>query len=540
MRRLAIYAALFATTSLFAQTEPPRNVVLSAIVTDARGNRINSLGKDDFVLTEHGKSTMLGEVVEMRAVPEAGAHVRLAEPRRIAIVFDVSTLSLAARRTAVDALRPFLKTALRPSDRVLILTASQALRPMMPTWTADPALIDKAIDGVEMESSDSLAGDREAAQKRIETMITEIRQSVNSGMFSSFDTLLQAGRDYAATARRDVLQSIALYSTTLELFPRRGTKNVMLIIGAGLPRQPGGDVFLYLDSLKAQAERGEMGATLRRGSAVASPLAEVGSYEVTQPLSDLADDAFRRGVAIYALDSQMGSGRTTTTEQGTRRDTTAEFAGKANQMEGYRLLADATGGVPLFGRQPGDALSDMRADLDAYYTLAFTPASPVRSRREVDVRAKHGYRVRLALGGGPTTPQEEVQAQVIAHHLMPPDSNDLGISVDSAMPVAEGTKRRIALRVKIPIRNLRLIEEQGAITGAFDVYVTTGDRGGRSSRVTRQTHTIRWPSDALQRIGDKEIIYNLDVVLEPGRTQVSVGVLDQKSGKTGYGMVSAL
>jgi VWFA-related protein len=561
MNRIAACSAfLFAGAFALAQTPSAptpapasvpspddRPLVLSAVVSDSHGNRIASLVPADFQVVVQGKAAPVAKVVEMHAVTDAATGAHASQPRRIVVLFDTPSLSLAGRRTASDAVKPFLARALRPGDRVLIISASQSLRALTPTWTSDPALIDRALEQLGGESSVEMAGEREAAQRRIEQMISDIRAATqpghaNAGTFFNFDTLVQAGRDYANIARRDSLQAVSLYTTALDLFPSGGTKNVLIVVGGGLSSRPGADIFVYLESLKSQGQRGELGPALAARASTASPLTEISSFDISKTVKELGADAWRRGIAVYALDSQLSgnSGSSGSVESSARRDSTVEFAGRVNRSEGYILLSDESGGLPLLGRRPADAFDEVKKDLDSYYAITLLPGAVPPSRHAVDLRAKGGQRVRFTVGGGPSTPEEQVQSEVVAHHVVPPDSNDLGISIDSAAPVAEGVKRRVSLKVKIPIRNLRLVEESGALTGGFNVYITTGDAGGRTSRITKQTHHIKWPPDALSKIGDREIIYAFDVVLEPGRTQVSIGVLDEKSGKTGYQMVTSL
>jgi hypothetical protein len=46
------------------------------------------------------------------------------------------------------------------------------------------------------------------------------------------------------------------------------------------------------------------------------------------------------------------------------------------------------------------------------------------------------------------------------------------------------------------------------------------------------------PAAALQGSDDKKIAFAVEVVLEPGRTQISVGVLDDHSKTTGFERMS--
>ena len=131
-----------------------------------------------------------------------------------------------------------------------------------------------------------------------------------------------------------------------------------------------------------------------------------------------------------------------------------------------------------------------------------------------------------------------MSSHVVANHLLKPDTNDLGITLQAAEPVADGQKRRVALKVMIPIKNLKFVQDGSEVTGGFSVYIATGDQLGHASNVSKQSKQLRWPAAALQAAGDRQLTFAVEVVLEPGRNQISVGVLDDQSKTTGYDRVS--
>jgi hypothetical protein len=61
------------------------------------------------------------------------------------------------------------------------------------------------------------------------------------------------------------------------------------------------------------------------------------------------------------------------------------------------------------------------------------------------------------------------------------------------------------------------VQEGNEVSGAFTVFISTGDWVGNSSSVNRQLKEIRWPADVLANAGDKAITFRVNVVLEPGR-----------------------
>src|SRR5207237_374612 len=110
MKRLAllvVIVVLLASVSAALAQSPappiPKNApaaMLSLVVTDSKGHHVPSLSKDDVQLSIGGVPVELAKFIERGA---GGAPA--GEMRRIAVLFDVASLSAGARRQAADALR---------------------------------------------------------------------------------------------------------------------------------------------------------------------------------------------------------------------------------------------------------------------------------------------------------------------------------------------------------------------------------------------------------------------------------------------------
>jgi hypothetical protein len=234
----------------------------------------------------------------------------------------------------------------------------------------------------------------------------------------------------------------------------------------------------------------------------------------------------------------MSDSSSTQVESHRAMDRAAAFTTIANRSAGFQILTDETGGLALLARRPADALGQILSDLDTAYSIGIQPSTVLTSGEGVQVTSKKGYRVRATPGGARPTADSEVSGRVVAYQLLKPESNDLGISLQAAPPVTDGQKRRVALKVLIPVKNLKFDQEGGEVTGGFTVYISTGDPLGHSSAVNKQTKQLRLPAAALQGSDDKKIAFAVEVVLEPGRTQISVGVLDDHSKTTGFERMS--
>lgn len=549
MKRLApvVCVLLLSSLSVLRAQEPasqtpttqiPKSgpvAMLSLVVTDSKGHHVPSLTKDDVQLS------IGGVPVEMARFIERGAGGAPAgEMRRIAVLFDVVSLSAGGRRQAADALRGFLARTLRPGDLVVILAGGRSLRAMT-TWTNNPAAIDQALERVCGESSSPLTNSQAAAEKRIREIATDIQQAdVNQHTLYTFDALMDAARAYAAAGYRDAEQSLDVISSTISLFTPR-TRNILIVAGGSLPRKPGDGVFQYVETIRTSAVRGQRGNAMQTGAQFSSPMGESSNFDLTPLFANIGTRSWRRGLAIYTITSEVSKDSGGGSEMEQSADSLAAFTNEAGRVAGYRLLADETGGAAFVGRSPADALDRIASDLEAFYSAGVRPLAPIAGKDEVSVKVRKGYSVRVLRGSaGSGTPADEMESRVVANHLVRPTDNALGISLNTAPPVSNGEKRLVTVDVLIPIRKLKLVPDGDKVAGAFTVFVATGDSLGNSSRVNHQLKEVRWPATVLNEAGDKTLTFRVNVVLEPGRSQISIGVMDEHSHEKGFDRVSVL
>ena len=409
----------------------------------------------------------------------------------------------------------------------------------MTSWTANLTAIDAALQRVSGESSMPLASGQAKAEKRIREIATDIQQADRAGhTLYTFAALIDAARTYAAAEYRDAEQSLGVISSAVSLFTPR-TRNVFIVFGGGLPRSPGAGVFQYLETLRTSASRGARGTAMQAGAQFSSPMGESSSFDLTSLFNTVGTRSWRRGVAVYTITSEISDNSGGGIEMQQSADSLAAFTNAAARFAGYHLLANETGGRAFVGRSAADSLDLIASDLESFYTVGVHPTAPISGKDALSVKARDGYSVRVTRGSaGSGTPADEMESRVVANHLAKPTGNALGISLNAAPPVPDGERRLVSVDVIIPIRKLKLVQDGSTVAGAFTVFIATGDSVGNSSIVSRQRKEIRWPADAFIQAGDKALTFRVNVVLEPGRSQISVGVIDEKSQEKGFDRVS--
>lgn len=551
-RRLAVLLLLLAMP-LSAQVRETIEVAITSVdvvVTDAKGNRVRGLTKADFEILEDGKPREITNFTEYSSTAPPvenavttvhGAVVAPAvgppPPRRLLIVFDSNTLTAVQRRNGAAAVIRFIDQHMRPNDRVMVAVMTQMFTPRT-EWITDHAELKRAIEKVGSEvtaiGSDALRKETEDEMRYLSDIAASTSGADPSIAPPSFEELMTIGRRYAEQVlieTRNTTSVLGKVVSQLAIYPE---KKALIFVGEGLEARPGWEIFEKLESIRSQKVP-SVGAQIMigMGSTVGvSPMTEANRFNATAFLQNLADTAYQKGVPIYAINP--GVNEDGATELNELPDANQQFARFTSKAEGYRMVGDGSGGAAYIGMRAEMALDNVAGDLGGYYSLGFRASGkPTRATIRVKTRTPQ-HRVRTALAVAPTSPTDAIMDAVVAHHVLAPENNDLEIELEADEPVAAGEKQKVTLSVIVPIRNLSLQRQGDELTGGFDVYLSISDGKGYFSEVTRQSHAIKWSAAEIGDDDQRTMTYTIDVTLERGASQISVGVVDQRSKKTGY------
>jgi VWFA-related protein len=505
---------------------------VDALVTDASGQRVAGLTRDDFELYENGARQ---EITNFSG-GAAGQRV----PRRILFYFDNSSLSMNFRHEFIDAAKQFART-LNPEDRVMITTWNRAFAVRLP-WSADPAAIDAALDAVGKESA--AASQRAADRKRIESQISELvrgdamaASSTGSGNdpMAGFDSLLDAARRYAQSEQTVARQSLASLDGVLKSLAGIDGRKSVIVVTEWLPSQPGAELFQHLDDVKQQIESGSTStARMKQGSRRSSPLTEMSRYSVFELVEAAQKTAQANHISVYGMSAPPGERGASGTVESSGPGSSTE-TGSATTLDALRLIATATGGVTWIGAKPGAAIASFGQDLDSLYSLGYRTQAAEGTAVKIDVRPKNPqHRVRSQNSIVSKSMMQEMEEKVVANHMQPPATNDLGILARHLEITTDGNKRRVPVQVLIPVERLVLHQEGADWVGGFTVFISSANANGESTPVTRQDHSFRWDEQQKVKLSKQAIGFALDVIVEPGVDRISIGVVDNGSHVSGF------
>jgi VWFA-related protein len=552
---LALVTTLLALP-LAAQEPTAKEVIdvrvtnVEVIATDSKGNHVPGLTRDDFELYENGKLQPITNLFEASA-GAGGAQdaAPKAAPRRLVLYLDDSTLLPNNRRLLIPSLKKFVAEAMTPDDQMMIVTFNQSSKVRLP-WTSDVAAVQTMLDTIGREVGGGIL--RQAARGRMENEIREvvsrdqsIHLSEDQNTFGAqapdgeFRVLLTKVRNYASSIKYDFGLSAGALEKLFGGLAGIDGRKIVFVASESFPIHPGSEMYAQLETVRNQILSGNGSEGLKRGAQTSSVGAAAAEFNMNESILMLARVANASGVTVYALDPDIGgrsdSGNVQQMGSEMMTNPTAAAVAAAIEIDGMQVLAAATGGQAWIGMKPAMAFDKLRADLDNYYSIGYQARTSGDAERAIEVKSKRpGVRVRTKQNIVFRTAESEM-AERVTSNLQSAQLNDLGITLEVGGDITtEGDKRHVPLHVLIPARNITVAAEGDVLTGGFSVYICSAGGKSEPSDVTLRSHEIKWPPSAIEQLGDRNMTFALEVVLEKGRDLISIGVLDHRSQATGF------
>jgi hypothetical protein len=114
-------------------------------------------------------------------------------------------------------------------------------------------------------------------------------------------------------------------------------------------------------------------------------------------------------------------------------------------------------------------------------------------------------------------------------------TNDLDIRADVGNATPAGENLVHPLTIIIPTSTLTLTPEGDDLVGKFSVFTAFLRADGAVSAVGRKTQDFRFPAESLPR--RKALTVKVDVTADARVDAISLGVMDDASGATGFALI---
>lgn len=525
-----------------------RVVNVDVVVRDRAGKPVTGLTKADFEIYENGQKREITNLYEVHAAPAPATPAAKAEPdtatrpsdaaaveirpRNIVMFVDNYSLQSFRRDKVLQSLRKFADTQLQPQDRVMLVLCTQQVKVITP-FTSDRKAIEDGVASIGKIVSAS--SNRSSSLERVKRQVNEYIDAGKENKFPWRDLynqslgLVESFIEEDIYGARNTLASLG--ATTAALAGLEG-KNVVIFTGAHLPEHPGAELYQWLYSAFSPYM-----PNLTMGSETIS--GKSGSMQ-HYSIEEAAKQASANNVTLYLIDA-ADSRDSISSESNAAADKVEEFTAFTNTAMAYQTLARISGGMALTNSDNFDsAFQTLAADLNSYYSLGFKPSGTTAGTLgRIVVKMKNPeYRFRARetyAAKAPAAPQDEMSARVTANLYATDARNEWEIHLKPGTPEKQGSEYRVPFEVTMA-PTITLKPDGENLAGNFAVYVVVGS-GESTSKVTRNVHAVKVPTEAEDDFREKQITYKASITMTPGENILSVAVVDQANNSAGFARV---
>lgn len=530
-----------AATEDFSERLDIEVVNVDVVVTDAKGQRVLDLGRDDFELLVDGRPVAIEYFARPRAAapaPSAAASdpgavattnsdatgpVPATAATNLIVYVDQTTLESQDRKRALAELREFFATRPPGADRITVAVFEQSLR-LLQTPTTDPGLVAQALDQVEIRPTLAVLNSRERIQ-----LEHEVR---DLGTFGGDPRALEQaivswGEQQIDLRRRSIA---ALGQMIASLAAIEGRK-VILLATVGVESNPAQFLLAALDQ-----QRGRLTAS----GSDRGPALELAGQTLREEFEAMIRTAQNARVTLYGMSPVVrppvqGGAEFRSTGPGAARPLPHDF-GPAEAAGSIARLTEATGGASFRIWSDLDRrLEGVTADVDAAYSLGFSAgvaAGEGDHRIEVRLQRKDlAVRHRESFRRGSTI--DRAAGALTAAATLGQSENPLEITLTLGEGRPDGKKKSgeiVPIAVGIPIRLVGLVPSGKERRGSISVKVSIQDARGRLLESGVTVVPIVVPEGDLERALAASWVHRAEIHLASGHQRVAVAVIDEVSG----------
>ncbi|HVS12355.1 MAG TPA: VWA domain-containing protein [Thermoanaerobaculia bacterium] len=536
-----------ASDAPFVETVNVEVVNIDVYVTDADGNTVQDLTRDDFELYVGGKrvpiSNFYAVVSGLRRVetavaapegdapPEPAAVEEPAAPQpeaapgppppdqqlHVVVYVDNYNLTPFNRNKVLNELRVFLRDELGPNDQVMLTSYDRSLHLREP-FSARAENVTRAMLELEDLSAQRIHLDRERVDifRRIEDA----------------DTVTEAigiARTFAASVRNDVSFTIDALRWIVDGLAGSPGRKAVLYVSEGLPMIPGEDVFYAVQ----QKFKEEMS------------LNEIGEYDMSRRFQELANQANANRVSFYTIDARG----LTVLSQGTVDYDIAGEPGertffdsilRSNTQSTLQMLAERTGGRAIINaNRILPDLQKVSQDFRNYYSLGYLLPEQVDGRlRQVEVKLtnpRRGWQVRHQYGFRAKSLESKMHDGTLSALHLDLQDNVIGARILIGRPtLRDSGLYDVPLALSIPYDNLLLLPQDGRNVGRLRVWFAAKDQDDEMSDVQQIPVEIELSDEDLEQRKGEDFVYPFQLMMEEGYHDLAIGLHDQLGGRTAF------
>ncbi len=534
---------------------------LDVVVTDAKGNPVRGLGKDDFVVLENGTpqavtnfsvyDTSAGSASSVNSSAQNAETFEAVPPPPRHFVFFIDEIQVQrnARQRLYRRVQEFVGT-MRDGD-VASVVRPTAPNKVVQEFTGDRAVIERALKAAIDDSSLSLTG--------LNGDIAQLRTKLNRG-----DHPAMAQREYVFASRRRVEHRLGqLRALTSSLGSIEGRK-ILVMVTMGLGAVPGSEARSFEQEMGLPIEKGfdELDDGMNDSIRLTRP--DSITRDQLPFIDDIARSAAVNGVTIYALEPDVhldlnvrGSAavpvRARPASGGGHfgpdpsRDLPASMHADMLQNGAATLtsLSEKTGGRWFRGMAGiDDTFQQLSTDLSVYYSLAYRATGEPNTPRsvKVTVRNRPELHVRTRTEVLEKSTEREMDDLVVASLIYPRPVNELGVNVTAGTPVKARGYYTIPIDVVLPMEKLTFLptDDGTKYVASFNVHFAQAGRERDFMTGGKQQQVVEITPEQHSRLAGVNYRYKTGITVSEGASKIAIGLIDETTKLTGFGTVEVL
>ena len=288
---------------------------VDVVVTDAKGNPVTGLTRDDFQLLENGVEQRITNfssfsgALSSRAessdpqVPAADAPTTKRAPRKFIFYVDEMALSGPVMKNMEKQLGKLIDTTMEPGDEAMILRPAEEKKLTTP-FSGDRAAVRKAL-------LETVRGEKWRADAPI---FRELRLLENEMRGVSTHVAARvAARRWAGIVRARVQQRLGQLKAVVNAASGVQGRKVLVVVTESMPLEPGKEAFTaYEDVVSVEANAvtdptaSLVGDTFADWTNTASVNSNVDWVSLRPLVVEIAQSASTNGITIYTIQPEYG------------------------------------------------------------------------------------------------------------------------------------------------------------------------------------------------------------------------------------------
>jgi VWFA-related protein len=493
-------------------------VLVNVTVKDKSGNFVRGLKPQDFTILEDNKpqkvvsfdvedvdaiaNQAVAQTTPLANVPsssqvttpltKSSSYDAFKDRRLIILFFDLSAMEPDEIDRAVTSAEHYVDTQMAPADLVSIVSLGSSL------------LVNQ-----------DFTADRELLKKQLEAFNEGSGQGYEEGTTGTTEGTPDTGQPFTAddteynifnTDRRlEALRSVA------EKLSRLQVKKSLIYFSSGMDRT----------GIENQSElRAATNAAVRSNMAIYTM--DLRGLQALVPGGE-AQNASMRGTSVYSGQSMISSLNSNFTTQETL----------------VTLASDTGGRAFLDSNDFGQVYRGVQQDTSTYYLLGYRSTNPARDGRYrhisvkvnapgVKIEYRRGYYAPADFQHSTKEDKELELEQELASEL---PTTDLPLYLSTAYFRLEPNKFLIPISLAVPGSEIPFVRSSDRDKATLDVIGMVID--SEKHPVTRIRDTVKLAIDTSSEVRKKNVQYNTDLSLPPGKYHLKFVVRENQTGRMG-------